>query len=105
MPEIRVTRLDGAETTVAVEAGLTLMEGLRSELGDELLALCGGACACATCHVIVAPEWRERVGAAQGDESDLLEDSQYRAEGSRLSCQMTMEPEHEGLAVTLVPEE
>lgn len=105
MPRIQVTRLDGSETTVVVDSGLTLMEGLRSAVGDELLALCGGACACATCHVIVAPEWRERMGAAQGDEHELLGESPFNTEGSRLSCQITVGPEHEGLAVTIVPED
>lgn len=105
MAKIVVTQRDGSVDTIDGEDGLTLMEAIRDAGYDELLALCGGCCSCATCHVIVAPDWAEKVGGASGDESDLLESSSHRGPMSRLSCQIILEPALDGLAVEIAPED
>ena len=69
-------------------------------------AECGGSMACATCHVHIAPEWQERIGPAQGHEQTMLSylDS-YDAKASRLSCQIIVQDEHEGLCFTVPPKD
>jgi 2Fe-2S ferredoxin len=104
MPKITVVDRAGQESVVEAEVGISLMENLRNT-GFEILALCGGCCSCATCHVVVDENWIERVGTAVDDELDLLECSQYLVPESRLSCQVDVGPAHEGLRVTIAPEE
>jgi ferredoxin, 2Fe-2S len=77
-----------------------VMQLLRNA-GIPVTAACGGAMACATCHVDVAPDWRSKVGPAGDEESDLLDMSDYRTEGSRLSCQIPANLGLDGLQVTL----
>ena len=72
---------------------------------DELLALCGGCCSCATCHVHVDPAHVDRLPPMSDDENDLLDSSSYRNELSRLSCQIQFGNDLDGLAVTIAPEE
>ena len=80
------------------------MEVLR-DLDGGVAAICGGMCSCATCHVYVAPEWRERVPAQQSDEWELVSELQHHRDGSRLSCQIRLSEDLNGLRVTLAPEE
>ncbi|WP_225008839.1 2Fe-2S iron-sulfur cluster-binding protein [Novosphingobium percolationis] len=97
-----VDRQDVA-TTISAEAGLSLMEAIRDRGFDQLLALCGGCCSCATCHVYV-----EDAGVAKAfseDENDLLDSSGHRTDQSRLSCQVILADEHDGLIVRIAPEE
>ena len=105
MPSINVTNRAGAATEVAAKPGHSVMEIIRDAGFDELLALCGGCCSCATCHVHVAPEWIDRVGQPGADENDLLDSSDYRVATSRLSCQIEFTPALDGLAVTIAPED
>lgn len=105
MPEISVTDRAGRATMVAARPGHSVMEIIRDAGFDELLALCGGCCSCATCHVIVAPDWSDRVGPPNADESDLLGSSDHRTATSRLSCQIDFTPALDGLAVTIAPED
>ncbi len=105
MPEINVTDRAGKTTAVAAKAGHSVMEIIRDAGFDELLALCGGCCSCATCHVIVAPDWSDRVGSPNADEADLLDSSDHRTATSRLSCQIDFTPAFDGLAVTIAPED
>lgn len=102
---IGVTGRDGQSRVVQAPAGVTLMEAIRDEGFDELLALCGGCCSCATCHVQIAPGFEDRLPAISGDENDLLDSSDFRTETSRLSCQIVLAPELDGLAVTIAPED
>ena len=67
-----------------------------------IAADCGGACACATCHVHVDPEWIDRVGRASGVEADMLELASELADTSRLSCQIDLRPELNGLRVSVL---
>lgn len=105
MPTINVTLRTGAQRTIAATSGLSVMENLRDNGVDEILALCGGSCSCATCHVHVAPEWWEQVGGPNADEDDLLATSDHRTATSRLSCQIPMSDSLDGLAVTVAPED
>jgi 2Fe-2S ferredoxin len=105
MPEITVTDRKGRSRTVTGEAGLSVMEVIRDNGFDELLALCGGSCSCATCHVHVDEDWMDRVGPPHEDEADLLDSSDHRQPNSRLSCQIPFEDSLDGLAVTIAPED
>lgn len=105
MPKLIVVNRDGEEKAVDGDTGLSVMEVIRDNGFDELLALCGGCCSCATCHVYVDTEFADKLPAISEDESDLLDSSDYRNEQSRLSCQLTMSDELDGLRVTIAPED
>lgn len=105
MPKLFVTTRDGATSQVDVADGLTVMEAIRDNGFDELLALCGGCCSCATCHVHVDPAFLDRLPAMSEDEDDLLESSDHREANSRLSCQLPFTADLDGLKVTIAPED
>ena len=105
MPKLIVVTREGVESTLEGEAGLSVMEVIRDNGIDELLALCGGCCSCATCHVHVDPDWIAKVGGPKPDEDDLLDTSDHRAETSRLSCQILFSTELDGLRVRIAPED
>lgn len=105
MPKLVVVTRDGDERTVEGEVGLSVMEVIRENGFDELLALCGGCCSCATCHVHVDEDWQDRLPEMSEDENDLLESSDHRNETSRLSCQLPMSDALDGLRVTIAPED
>ena len=105
MPKLIVVNRDGEETTVDADNGLTVMEVIRDNGFDELLALCGGCCSCATCHVHVDPNFAAKLPAMDEDEDDLLESSDHRDEHSRLSCQIPFGDELDGLRVTIAQED
>ena len=88
MPSLTIVTRDGTERTVEARAGWSVMENIRDNGFDELLALCGGCCSCATCHVHVDPEWFGRLQPRKADEDDLLDTSDHKVETSRLSCQI-----------------
>ena len=105
MIKFKVIARDGTENTISAVAGTSLMEALRENGFDELMALCGGCCSCATCHVYVerGPAGIEMVRGA--DEDDLLESSDHRQSNSRLSCQMLISDELASLVVRIAPED
>ncbi|WP_114953884.1 2Fe-2S iron-sulfur cluster-binding protein [Sphingosinicella terrae] len=105
MPQLTIVTRDGTEKTVEGRAGWSVMENIRDNGFDELLALCGGCCSCATCHVHVDPEWLDAVGPPNADEGDLLDTSDHRNETSRLSCQIEFKDALDGLRVTIAPED
>ncbi|KUO57476.1 MAG: ferredoxin [Sphingomonadales bacterium BRH_c3] len=105
MPKLTVVNREGEESTIDVEDGLTVMEAIRDNGFDELLALCGGCCSCATCHVLVDPAFVAKLPEMSEDEDDLLESSDHRAENSRLSCQIAFTDALDGLKVTIAPED
>lgn len=105
MGRIVVTDRAGGQHKVEIEVGDNIMEPLR-ELDNGVEALCGGMCSCATCHVFIEPKWFAKLQPAQDDELELLEETEsYRAEESRLSCQIEFTSELDGLHMTLAPEE
>ncbi len=104
MALLRVVDRDGIEHEIDGNTGFTLMENLR-DLDYGVGAVCGGMCACATCHVYVDAEWAGKLPAVQSDERDLLQDLSTRRENSRLSCQVKFTPELAGLKVTIAEDE
>jgi len=105
MPKLTVVTRAGEERTVDGEAGLSVMEVLKINGFDELLALCGGCCSCATCHVHVDPAFTDRLPAMSEDENDLLDSSADRDAGSRLSCQIQLTSALDGLKVRIAEED
>ena len=105
MPKMIVVTREGTETTVEGETGLTVMEVIRDNGFDELLALCGGCCSCATCHVYVDDAFTDRLPAMSEDENDLLDSSDSRTAQSRLSCQIPFSDALDGVRVTLAPDD
>ncbi len=98
----KVTFIDASGASRAVEAqdGSTLMETALRNSVPGIEAECGGACACATCHVYVAPEWTEAVGSASPMEEDMLDFAADVRPNSRLSCQIRISEALDGLVVT-----
>lgn len=105
MSEIIVVKRDGQEMIIEAAPPLSLMENLRDKGVDELLALCGGCCSCATCHIYVDAAYLGKLPAMGQDEDDLLDSSDYREPNSRLSCQLTFHPDLAGIKVTIAPED
>lgn len=105
MTHLTVTDRKGTAHRITAETGISVMEAIREKGIDELLALCGGCLSCATCHVIVDPAWIDRLPPMSSDENDLLDGSVHRQMHSRLSCQLQLGPELDGLCVTISPED
>ncbi|ALR18958.1 MULTISPECIES: 2Fe-2S iron-sulfur cluster-binding protein [Sphingobium] len=105
MPKLIVVNREGEERAVDGDNGLSVMEIVRDNGFDELLALCGGCCSCATCHVYIDPAFADKLPAMSEDENDLLDSSDHRNEQSRLSCQIMISDDLDGLRVTIAPED
>jgi 2Fe-2S ferredoxin len=105
MAKVTVISRNGEGREVEAENGLSLMEVIRDNGFDELLALCGGCCSCATCHVHIDPAFADRLPKMGEDENDLLDSTDHRNETSRLSCQIQMTNALDGLIVTIAPED
>ena len=105
MPTLYVTTREGETVELQGQSGLSVMEIIRDGGIDELLALCGGCCSCATCHVHVDPEFADKVAPMGEDENDLLDSSDDRNETSRLSCQIPFGDDLDGLKVTIARED
>jgi len=90
----------GEKRTVEAELGATVMETAIKHGVPGIEAECGGACACATCHVYIDDAWREKVGAPTPMEEDMLDFGYDVRENSRLSCQIRVTQELDGLVVT-----
>jgi 2Fe-2S ferredoxin len=102
MIKLHIKNLSGTEQTVEVAPDGSLMEAIRDSGFQDLLALCGGCCSCATCHIVVesdfvAPE------PMSSEEDDLLDGSDHRQAGSRLSCQIPLTEACDGLRLRIVP--
>jgi 2Fe-2S ferredoxin len=105
MANLTIVTRGGEERTVEGRAGWSVMENIRDNGFDELLALCGGCCSCATCHVHVDEQWLGALPAMGPDEDDLLDSSDHRRPNSRLSCQIPFGAELDGLRVQIAPED
>lgn len=105
MPMLTVVNRAGEERTMDGDAGLSVMEVLKINGFDELLALCGGCCSCATCHVYVDPAFLDRLPPMSADEDDLLDAVDDRRDTSRLSCQLRFGAGLDGLKVTIADED
>lgn len=105
MAKLIITDLKGQTREIEGETGLSVMENIRDAGFDELLALCGGCCSCATCHVYVDEDQLDKLEPIDPDEDDLLSMSEHRAENSRLSCQIEFTDALDGLKVTIAKAE
>jgi 2Fe-2S ferredoxin len=99
MPKIIYIDTDGTARTVDAELGATVMETAINNDVPGILATCGGSCACATCHVYVEPEWFDRLPKPAIDELDMLDTAHNLQPNSRLSCQIAVTAEIDGLVV------
>ncbi len=105
MAKLVVVSRDGTETEVEGKNGLSVMEIIRDAGFDELLALCGGCCSCATCHIHVDASSVSGLAPMSEDENDLLDSSDHRDENSRLSCQVPFSDALDGMRVTIAAED
>jgi 2Fe-2S ferredoxin len=103
MKKLTIVAFDGTQHELDVSAGSTVMENAVRNSIPGIDAECGGACACATCHVYVDDEWTERVGPPEPMEEDMLDFAFDVRPTSRLSCQIKMNDALDGLVVH-VPE-
>ena len=99
MPRITFIQPDGASATVEVANGLTVMEGAVENGIPGILAECGGSCSCSTCHCYVADGWTHVLPPPEDDESGLLEFAWEPRESSRLTCQLRVTGELDGLVL------
>ncbi|WP_420409324.1 2Fe-2S iron-sulfur cluster-binding protein [Hoeflea sp.] len=99
---IHVTDQAGKRHTLEALEGFRVMEIIR-DWGLDIKAECGGACACATCHVHVAPAWLDRLHPISDEEEDMLDVAFDVRDNSRLSCQLLMSEELDGLEMRLAP--
>lgn len=104
MPKVTVVTRKSEARVIEAAAGLSLMTIIRDAGFDELLALCGGCCSCATCRVHVDPEWPPKLAPMTQDDNDLLESSSERDSASRLSCQIPFSAALNGLTVAIAAE-
>ncbi len=101
MARITYIEHDGTEHTVDVEEGMNVMEGAVNNAIPGIDADCGGACACATCHVYVDPAWTAKTGSRSDEEEDMLDFAHEVHDNSRLSCQIKVSAELDGLIVRM----
>ena len=101
MPKITFIEHSGAEHVVDADVGLSVMEAAVRNSVPGIDADCGGACACATCHVYVDAAWVEKTGKPEAMEESMLDFAHEPKENSRLSCQINMTADLDGLIVRL----
>ena len=101
MPKITYVENDGKSHTVEVDNGLTVMEGAVQNNIPGIDADCGGSMACATCHVYVKEEWFDKIPKKEDGEEDMLDMAIEPNKFSRLSCQVIVSDELEGLVVKI----
>ena len=101
--KIKVTDRDGNKHELEGDSTSTLMEILR-DAGLDIEAACGGCCACATCHVYVNDKWLDKINVIDDDEESMLDQAFDVKETSRLSCQISLSDDLDGIELELAPE-
>ena len=102
MVKLLVTDRNGQKHELNADGNLTLMQNLQAQpYGVE--AICGGLCSCATCHVYIGESWLDKVPEIGAEEDELLEGVIERETNSRLSCQIPVADELEGMDLTIAP--
>ncbi len=99
MSQVHFISFEGQRRSIETRIGENLMRAATDNGVPGIDGDCGGQCACATCHVFVSAPWAERLPAMQTNEHDILEFSNERRASSRLSCQIIMTPELDGIEV------
>lgn len=101
MPKITYIEYSGTEHVLDIESGLSVMQAALNNNVRGIIGDCGGACSCATCHVYVDPAWLQKTGEQGAAEESLLEEVCDVQTNSRLSCQIKVSPDLDGLVVRL----
>jgi 2Fe-2S ferredoxin len=101
MPRIFFSEPSGARREINASVGITLMETALEHGVQGIVAQCGGACACATCHLYVAPAWFDKLPPREEMEEGMLECAWEPRDNSRLSCQINVTADMDGLEVTV----
>ena len=101
MPKITYIEVSGNRKTIEVEKGLSVMEGAVQNNIPGIDADCGGSMACATCHVYVKEEWLDKLPQKEDGEEDMLDMAFEPKNNSRLSCQLIVSDELDGLEVSI----
>ena len=101
--KIKVIDRDGNKHELEGDSNSTLMEILR-DAGLDIEAACGGCCACATCHVYINDQWLEKIGPKDDDEESMLDQAFDVRNTSRLSCQINLSEELDGIELELAPD-
>ena len=101
MPIIKFIEHSGIEHEIDIPNGLTLMEGAMKNKVPGIDGDCGGACACATCHVYINESWSSKLPQKEDGEEDMLDFAFEVKDNSRLSCQITVDDSFEGLVVSI----
>lgn len=101
MPVIRYILHDGSEHEVHAESGLSVMQAAVDNMIDGIVGECGGTCSCGTCHCYVETDWADKIGNANNLEQDMIQFLDEADTNSRLSCQITITDELDGLVVKL----
>ncbi len=99
MPKIIYVTNDGTRHEVEVENGYSIMEGAINNDIDGIVAECGGACACATCHAYVDPAWVDKIPAMDDMEDSMLDAAYERKDNSRLTCQIEVNDSLDGMVI------
>ena len=103
MPRLIITDRSGKKSEIEYDSNFTLMEILRDN-GYGIEASCGGCCACATCHVYVDEKWTNKLKNMDDDEESMLDQAFDVKNNSRLSCQIDLSKEFDGLEIEIAPE-
>ena len=101
MAKITYVEHDGTEHTIEVKNGMSVMEGAIKNNVPGIDADCGGACACATCHVYVDAAWQGKTGEKSAMEESMLDFAENVEDNSRLSCQIKVSDDLDGLIVRM----
>jgi len=101
--KIRVIDQDGNKHELEGDSNSTLMEILR-DAGLDIEAACGGCCACATCHVYINAKWLQKISTKDDDEESMLDQAFDVRNTSRLSCQISLSEDLDGIELELAPE-
>lgn len=101
MVKLKFVQADGTEIETDAALGMSVMQAAVNAGVDEIAAECGGACACGTCHCVLPKEWFERVAAPLGDEADMLEFVIEPQPTSRLSCQVVVSEDMDGMVINV----
>ena len=103
MPKLIITDRSGKKSEIEYDSNFTLMEILRDN-GYDIEASCGGCCACATCHVYIDEKWINKLKNTDDDEESMLDQAFDVKNNSRLSCQIELSEELDGLEIEIAPE-
>ena len=103
MPKLIITDRSGKKSEIEYDSNFTLMENLRDN-GYDIEASCGGCCACATCHVYIDEKWINKLKNMDDDEESMLDQAFDVKNISRLSCQIDLSEELDGLEIEIAPE-